>query len=221
LILAAMALLEWAFRNHTRWADDRLGVAQMWILFVAGMLANIGFLSRMEEELLGPANLLMIAGVVILLIRYRAELMPAGWSGSGAGAFLRLSAIFLVVYVALGTVLIAQVIGGNMDFDALTDSQLGLILAFDHSMFIGVMTNLLFGIIVAAGLGRTALRMSDKVVLWGVNLGIVGFIVGLLTVSAPLKRISTPVMGAALLVGIGAYLMEMREQTPDTAETMN
>ncbi len=210
LILAAMAVIEWLFRNHVRWSDDRLGSTQMWMLFTAGTLANIGFLSRMEEELLGPANLLMIAGIVILLIRYRSEMMPAGWSGAGAGAFVRMSALFLVLYVVLGTVLIAQVIGGSMDFDALTESQLGLLLAFDHTMFIGVMTNVLFATIVLGGLGRTEVTTIDKVALWGVNLGIVGFIVGLLAVSAPLKRISTPIMGLALLAAIGGYVMELR-----------
>lgn len=210
LILAAMAVIEWLFRGHTPLREDRLGAAQMWILFAAGMLANIGFLGRMEEELLGPANLLMIVGIVILIVRYRSLLLPAGWKDSGPGAFPRIGSLFLVVYVILGTVLIVQVVGGSIDFDALTSSQLGLLLAFDHSMFIGVMTNVLFGVIVLRGLHRTSITTVDKVALWGVNVGIIGFIVGLLIVSAPVKRISTPIMGISLLVGIGGYLMEMR-----------
>jgi hypothetical protein len=219
LILAAMAVLEWLFRRHSRWADDKLGAAQMWILFTAGTLANIGFLSRMEEELLGPANLLMIVGVVILVVRYRKELLPSGWKGSGTSAFAKVSSLFLVVYVILGTVLIAQVVSGSIDFDALTESQTGLLLAFDHTMFIGVMTNLLFGAIVLGGFGRAAIGTVDKVVLWGVNLGIAGFIVGLLTVSPVMKRISTPIMGISLLIGIFAYLGEMRASNPVEANT--
>jgi hypothetical protein len=217
LILAAMAVIEWLFRNHTRWADDRLGAAQMWILFTAGMLANVGFLSRMEEELLGPANLLMIAGVVILVIRYRAELMPSGWRGAGTGAFPRVSSLFLVLYVILGTVLIAQVVSGSIDFDALTSSQEGLLLGFDHSMFIGVMTNVLMGTIVLGGLKRSEITMIDKIALWGINIGVLGFIIGLLTVSAPIKRISTPVMGLALLTAIGSYIMEIRGRDANAA----
>lgn len=213
LILAAMAIIEWLFRNHTPLKEDRLGALQMWILFIAGMLANIGFLGRLEEELLGPANLLMIAGVVILIIRYRSLLLPAGWKGAGPGAFPRVGSLFLVVYVVLGTVLIVQVVGGSIDFDALTKSQEGLLLAFDHSMFIGVMTNVLFGVIVMRGLVRSQITTIDKIALWGVNVGIVGFIIGLLTVSAPIKRISTPIMGISLLIGIGGYISEMRSQS--------
>lgn len=215
LILAAMAILEWLFRNHTRWADDRLGTAQMWILFAAGMLANIGFLARLEEELLGPANLLMIIGVVLLVVRYRSELLPSGWRGAGSGMFPRVSSLFLVVYVVLGTVLIVQVVGGSIDFDALTDSQAGLLLAFDHSMFIGVMTNVLFGVIVMAGFRRANLNTVDKIALVGVNIGLIGFIAGLLAVSPVLKRVSTPVMGLSLLIAIGAYLLDMRTHDPE------
>ncbi|MCZ7532834.1 MAG: hypothetical protein M5U23_05440 [Acidimicrobiia bacterium] len=209
LILAAMAVIEWLFRNHTRWSADRLGAAQMWILFTAGLLANIGFLTQMEEELLGPANLLMIVGVIILLVRYRSDLLPAGWREAGTGAYVRLSSLFLVVYLILGTVLIVGVVSGNIDIDAMTESQEGLILGFDHTMFVGVMTNLLFGTIVLGAMGRRGLSILDRVVMWGVNLGIVGFVIGLLAVSPVMKRISTPVMGTALLIGIVGYILEM------------
>jgi hypothetical protein len=40
--------------------------------------------------------------------------------------------------------------------------------------------------------------------------------VGLLTVSPVIKRVSTPVMGVALLIGIVAYLMEMRSSGSDS-----
>lgn len=209
LILAAMALIEWLLRRHTSWADDRLGVSQMWILFAAGTVANIAFVSGLEEELLGPANLLMIVGVVIMVVRYRTELSPAGWRGSGNGMFARMSSLFLVVYLVLGTILIAQVISGSMDFDALTDEQLGFLLAFDHSMFIGVMTNALFGVLAVARRGDGELSMVDKIVLYGVNVGIIGFMTGLITVSAPLKRTFTPIMGTALLIGIAFTVWEI------------
>ena len=219
LILAAMAVAEWLLRGHVRWADAKLGSAQMWILFTAGVLANIGFVSGLEEELLGPANLLMIVGVVIMVVRYRSELLPSGWSGAGTGAYPRISTLFLVVYVTLGTVLIVRVVSGTMDFDALTDSELGLLLAFDHSMFIGVMTNVLFGVIAMQFLGHRSLEAVDRILLWGVNLGIAGFIVGLLTVSPTLKRISTPVMGLALLVGIAIYIGQIVRAPHATAPT--
>jgi hypothetical protein len=220
LILAAMAVIEWLFRDHTPWVDSKWGVAQMWILFAAGVLANVGFIAQLEEELLGPANLLMIIGVVILVVRYRTELRPSGWRGVGTGAFPRVSSLFLVVYLILGTVLIARVVSGTMDFDALTEAEFGLVLAFDHTMFIGVMTNLLFGVIAYGLLQRPEIRTVDRILLWGVNLGIVGFVIGLLTVSPIMKRLSTPIMGAALLIGIGMYVAEIARSDSEATEAV-
>jgi hypothetical protein len=45
--------------------------------------------------------------------------------------------------------------------------------------------------------------------LWGTNAGLVGFLVGLSAESAVLKRISTPVMGLALLAGIYTYFTKL------------
>lgn len=220
LILAAMAVIEWLFRDHTPWVDSKWGVAQMWILFTAGVLANVGFIAQLEEELLGPANLLMIIGVVTLVVRYRTELRPSGWRGVGTGAFPRVSSLFLVVYLILGTVLIARIVSGAMDVDALTEAEFGLILAFDHTMFIGVMTNLLFGVIAYGLLERSEFRTVDRILLWGVNLGIVGFVIGLLTVSPIMKRLSTPIMGLALLIGIGMYVTEIARSDSEATEAV-
>lgn len=202
LILASMATIEWLLAGD-RWS--RSGTVQMWLLFSAGIIVNIGFVSGLEEELLGPANVLMIVGVVMLVVRFRSEMAPAGWSGSGTGVYPRLSILFLIVYLVLGTILIARVVSGVMDFDALTDSEFGLVLSFDHVMFIGVMTNLMFGVL-ASRLHGSSLRTVDRILLWGVNVGIVGFAVGLMTVTAAVKQTFTPIMGTALLIGIAAYV---------------
>jgi FtsH-binding integral membrane protein len=203
LILAAMAIIEWSFRGDRSWT--KAGATQMWLLFIAGIIVNVGFVSGQEEKLLGPANLLMIVGVVMLVVRSWEHLAPSGWRGAGSGTYPRMSSLFLVVYLILGTVLIGLVVSGNVDFDALTDGQEGLLLTFDHSMFVGVMTSLLLGVIASRTRGHD-LATVDKVVLWGLYLGLVTFAVGLITVQAVPKRIGTPIMGTALLIGIGTYV---------------
>lgn len=203
LILAAMAVIEWSFRGNRSWT--KAGATQMWLLFTAGVIVNVGFVSGQEEALLGPANLLMIAGVVMLVVRSWQQLSPAGWRGAGTGVYPRMSSLFLVVYLILGTVLIGLVISGSIDFDALTDGQEGLLLTFDHSMFVGVMTSLLLGVVATRTRG-TSLGGIDKVVLWGLYVGLITFGIGLITVQAVPKRIGTPIMGTALLIGIGAYV---------------
>lgn len=216
LILASMAIIEWLVHRDRGWT--RSGAIQMWLVFAAGVIVNVAFLSGLEEELLGPANLLMIVGVVMLVVRSWSAITPAAWRGAGTGVFPKLSILFLLVYLVLLTVVVAQFISGAMDIDALTDSQLGLLLTFDHVMFIGVMTNAIFGVL-AVSLVSVGARAADRILLWGVNVGIIGFGLGLITVTAALKRVFAPIMGIALLIGIAAYLKELntgRTEQPAT-----
>jgi hypothetical protein len=207
LLLAAFAVVEWLL--HGEETEGRAPAIQMWLLFVAGVVINIGFISGKDEELAGPANLLMIVAGVMMLWRSRSMLMPAGWKGAGVGAFPRLSLLFLVAYLVLLTILVSWLITDSIDFDAMTDSQLGLLLAFDHTMFIGVMTNVLFGV-MAANLSGDRAALGNRILLWGVNIGIVGFVIGLISVTAVLKRTFTPLMGVALLAGIWVYFGELQ-----------
>jgi hypothetical protein len=210
LLLAAFASIEWML--HSEKESTRSATIQMWLLFVAGIVLNIAFVAGLDEELAGPANLLMIVAVVMLLWRSRDELKPAGWRGAGIGAFPRIAALALVGALALLTILISWVISGSIDIDALTPSQEGLILSFDHAMFIGVATNVLFGVL-ALSLGTSGSDTANRVLLWGVNVGFVGFVLGLITTTQVLKRISTPIMGLALLHGIAVYFMRLREES--------
>lgn len=186
----------------------------MWFAFVGGVTVNIAFISDVED-LLGPANLLAIAGVGILISRARKLLVPSGWKGAGTGAYPRTGILFLIAYLVLLTVIVQRFVSGAMDINALQDWEAGLILTFDHVMFVGVMTFLLFGVISTQVGDGSELNTVDKILLGGVAVGITGFAVGLLTVTAEIKRVFTPIMGIALLTGIGYYVMQLgrsREQ---------
>jgi hypothetical protein len=213
LILAGAAITEWLIRNPRPMRDDKWGVAQMWMIFVSGVVI-IFALAMDNEDLLGPANLLEIVAVGILVVRLRKALLTSGWRGAGTSVYGRFSIVFLVANLVVLTVLVSQVVSGAMDFDALTEAQLGLILTLDHLMFVGVMTMALFGV-MAKVTHPGPLALADKILLWGVTLGIIGFAAGLLTVTPALKRISTPVLGIALLIGIAFYIKEILA-TPST-----
>jgi hypothetical protein len=208
LILAAVAITEWIIRDARTYREDRAGVTQMLLIFVAGVTVIVALTADIEP-LLGPANLLEIVGVVMLVVRLRKQLAPAGWRDAGTSIYGRVSIVFLALNLVVLTYLVSQVIAETMDFDALTESQEGLLLTLDHLMFIGVMTVALFGVIAKAT-GRHLRSMADNIVLWGIVLGITGFAIGLLTVTPAIKRVATPVLGVALLIGIGAAIMELR-----------
>jgi hypothetical protein len=114
-----------------------------------------------------------------------------------------------------------QILSGAFDLDDPSDANLGLLIGFDHVWFIGVMTNILFGVLLAATVG-TRLGLIDKIVLWGVNVGLIGFVVGLITVTQEPKRIFTPLMGVALLVGIFFHLRRLtRADHPGRMESLS
>jgi len=220
LFLAAFSIIEWLMHEEMSWAESKAGATMMWFAFVGGVIVNIAFISDVED-LLGPANLLAIAGVGILIWRAWKLLLPSGWAGAGTGAYPRTGILFLIAYLVLLTVIVQRFVTGAMDINALADWEAGLILTFDHVMFVGVMTFLLFGVLSTQVNDGSDVRIADKILLWGVSVGIIGFAVGLLTVTAEIKRIFTPIMGTALLIGIGYYmkqLVETREQAP--AKTM-
>jgi predicted membrane protein len=116
-------------------------------------------------------------------------------------------------------VLVSWIVRDVIDFEVLTESQEGLLLAFDHTMFIGVMTNIMFGVL-AVRLSSPRTMLANKVVWVGVNVGLIGFGLGLLTTTTLLKQIFAPIMGLSLLFALVVYLMELRAATVEPSETM-
>ena len=206
LLVAGFAVIEWLLHADD---DGRAGFVQMWLLFGAGIVINIAFVTGTDEQLAGPANLLMIAALATLLWRSRSMLTPDGWRSAGVGLFPRFALCFLIAYLVLLTVLISWIIRDVIDFDALTESQEGLLLAFDHTMFIGVMTNIMFGVL-AVRLTSPRTALANKVLWGGVNVGLVGFALGLLTTTSLLKQIFAPIMGLSLLFALAVYIRELR-----------
>ena len=100
--------------------------------------------------------------------------------------------------VVLIAYLISKITGGA-DFEDL----LPVALTMDHVNFLMVMTNLIFGMTVLA---TSASETPGKIVYWGLNIGVVGFGIGLIPENSTLKRIFTPILGLALLYGIWMYL---------------
>jgi energy-converting hydrogenase Eha subunit A len=80
---------------------------------------------------------------------------------------------------------------------------LNVLIASDHAVYIGVITNLVLGLLSVLVLDRAA-RASwiSHVIFWGVNLGLLVFVVGLIVDTAELKRIGAPVMGVTLLIAL-------------------
>ena len=210
LILAGVAMDEELVGGDGTERRPRLGTWQAFSFFIAGIALVLGILLDLQP-LLGLNLLGEVLGVAIVLIRLRRRIMGAGWSGTGPGRFGAVSILWLIPVVGLIVYLIANYIE---DFDQV---PVRLLLALDHATFVGILTNAILGLLLVATAARRALwSWADQVVFWGMNLGLAGFVIGLLADAPEIKRISTPVMGLAILLGLVTAATRLRQVEPST-----
>jgi hypothetical protein len=210
LILAGVAIVEWLLRSEDRTvAGDRAGVVQMAFIFTAGVLLLLGIMLDVEPLLIANGPLELI-GLGIFLWRLRHELKPSRWS-LDEGLALRMSVVGLIAGLGVLMYIIQGVASGTYETD--DDIPMHIIIALDHLNFLGLMTNVLFGFVLAAtAMGN---RILDRTVVLGLNGGLAFFTIGLLAESSVFKRIGTPVMGVAILLGIVEYIRRLR--SPETS----
>lgn len=215
LVLAGMALAEWRLDpGSAQIPATRAGWVQVILPFLGGLVLTVGALLN-DQMIIGLYVPLQVIGVLIFLVRHFPRIAGAPWGAGGAERHYALAAIFLVANVGLMTYLIVSFLSGAYgDPPDFARIPLWLIFAMDHAMFIGVMTNALFGLAGAASAERRAVwPWADHVLFWGMNLGIVGFVVGLMQQSAAIKQVFTPIMGAGILVAIVTYTLRLQTAT--------
>lgn len=211
LVLFGMVVAEWRLVPPTTGRLPRGGIAQISFLLLAGVVSIIALLFDVQA-LLPLTILLEIAAVVTFLVRLGGPIMRLPWGTPSAARQLGMSALFIVVDIALIVVVIAIFISVEGDIDRF---PVGLLIASDHTTFIGVMANAIFGLLlVAVGTESSRGRMTAQITFWGMNIGLVGFLVGLITETALLKQIFTPIMGVSILIAIAVFVMELAKTEP-------
>lgn len=216
LILAGMAIAEWKLIPERRPASrDRWGIAQVALLFLAGLALAVGALLD-RFELISLNVPMLVVGTIIFLARVGRSAVRQHWLAPGSGRLFGISMLFLVVNISLLAYTIALIMRAEGDFNQIPR---GLILAVDHSVFIGVMVNAIFGLIYEATQTRREFwPWVDQVMFWGINVGLAGFLVGLIADAAILKRIFTPLMGTSILLGILTYTIRLSFSRQRAAE---
>ncbi len=210
LILVGMAFAEWRFMPTTE-KISRAGIAQIALPFAGGVLLTLGtFLNILP--LTFAATPLEIIGVVIFVTRFARHWRGTRWLERSPDRFFALSGIFVVINVALLSYLIVQYVSGA--YGTPPDFRLipyWMIFGMDHAIFIGVMTNALFGFIqIATAKARDFLGWTDDVLFWGMNIGMIGFVGSLLANAPEFQQIFTPIMGASILLAIAVYSVRLQ-----------
>jgi hypothetical protein len=201
LLLAGIAIAEWRLSDRpTLASESKVGSGTAWALFVAGVLFNLAFILDIEA-FIQVASLLQVIAVVAFVSRMWRYLTPNAWRGAGVSVYAKLSVVYLAIGVALLVYVVQLFVSGELNPET-GEGPVGVLLAFDHAMFLGVMTNVLF-----AGLAMgLAYDTAQRIVVWGVNVGLAGFLIGLIADQQTVKRVFTPVLGVALILAVFVFL---------------
>lgn len=198
VILAALAIAEWRLEGAAgrTVGEDKLGVTQMVLVFLAGFLGMLGLLFEVTPLIIANVPL-EVLGILIVLWRMRRHLALSAWS-TEPNRFTRTAVLGLIPTVAL-TAAVVQNFASGAEF---TDFE-NILIALDHTTFLLVATMLILAMMLS---GSEVSDTAAAVMYYGVLLGAAGFIVGLLAESAVLKRIFTPILGLSLLYAIVTLL---------------
>lgn len=218
LILVATGLLEW--RVLGTGGLPRGGLVQLVALFLSGAILSFTllFLPPEATQMAGGLVLLLnLIAVGIFAVRVTSRAVRTDWLAGGA-RHLAVSSIFVLVAMAIFLYVIYRFIS---DPSIAQDPAaiIPVLTASDHAAFIGVITNLVFGCLLALTADRRdGGRIADQIAFWGTNLGLVLFLVGLIGSVTILKQVGAPLMGVSLLVGLAALAMRLRASNLAAAE---
>jgi hypothetical protein len=211
IVLTAMGVIEWRLRG-TRDLPV-LGVVQVGALFLGGLVISISLLLGAEQAGGGIYLLMQLVAVVLFVVRVWPTALRARWMDVAPTRFFALASIWTVFALVLFMYLVSQVIANPEDANAL---PLNILLASDHAVYIGVLTNVVVGLLSLLVLARSAApAWIAHVMFWGINVGLAVFVAGLIADVAEIKRIGAPLMGVALLVALGIIASRLFTSDPD------
>jgi hypothetical protein len=209
LIPVGMALAEWNVRPELlEEKATRVGWFQIGLPFLGGIFVTAGLLAD-SPPLISISLPFEIIGVGILVKRLWPGLTRVDAPGAGPSFVAAPTVVWLVLNIMMFIYLIVRFQG---DFD---DVRTGLILALDHMMFIGVMSNSLFAQVRHAA--SDVKPAAVKVLSFAMNIGLAGFVLGLLADVAILKQLFTPLMGLGILHGIALFTMALQRAPGEPA----
>lgn len=219
LVLVAAGVIEWQLTGGGK--RTTAGLVQIAFLFAGGIILSASQLlaaslpAQAQQALPGVATLLTLAGTVIVVVRLGSTALGVSWS-EGGRRHVALATGYLVVGVVMFALLVQQFIAAQGDPNAVS---IGLLHSVDHTYFVGLMTNLLFGSILIFSKDQPrAWAWADNVIFWGLNIGVVSFIAALLIsgsgedakpFTSPVS-FTAPIMGLSALLGIATFLTRLQ-----------
>lgn len=217
LVLVAFGLIEWRLLGTT--GLPRAGVVQVLALFVGGLVISVGLLAGAEQAAGGLYLLTQLVAVVLFGVRILPRVLRIGWLDGdpirhiGAASIWVIGALILFMHLVFSFITAAD----PSDPSAF---PLNVLIASDHAVYIGVITNIVLALLSLLVLDEAARRSwLGHVIFWGVNLGLLVFVVGLIIDTAAIKRIGAPVMGLTLYAALAILAMRAWSASLSSAES--
>jgi hypothetical protein len=204
LVLFALSAIEWRLKG----ADDFgwAGRIQVLLLFIGGLLLAIGVLFNIQPLLATFIPLDLIA-LAIFLVRLGPRILNVRWTVPDSARHYAIAAPWAVVNLLLTVWFLIVFIGAQGDFSKVNQ---GILIAADHSIFLGVMTNMAFGLMHDFARDRPQVwPWAEQVIFWVLNIALIGFVLSLITQAQWAEKFFTPFQGLAILVGIVAFSLRL------------
>jgi hypothetical protein len=219
LVLSAMGLIEWRLLG-TRGLPT-LGIVQLGALFLGGIIISAALLTG-AEQIGGMLYLLAeLVAVVIFVIRIWPAALRSRWADASPGRHFAIASIWAVAALLLFMYIVFTILTAADPETA--ELPLNILIASDHAVYLGVITNIVLGLLSLLFLRGRAPGWVTQVIFWGVNLGLLVFVIGLIVDTAEIKRIGAPLMGVTLILALAllaarAWGAEPATEALDTAD---
>ena len=203
VIPVAMGLAEWRLRpQRLDEAASRPGRLQVALMLLAFLVLFSAVLAD-ETMLIGPASGIAVAGLVVFFVRLWPTAIHISPVRRGPQRHALLGGLLVGAAIIYVTVVMAAVQGD------LARVPRGQMVAFIHLVAVGGTTNALLAFVISLSRGTGRASVLDDLVFWGLNIGVIGFVVALTADVGWMIMVSASVMGAALLLAIGTHVVAL------------
>lgn len=206
LILVSMSLAYWRLHGNDR---TRRGTAMVWLFFAGGAIVALALLANVIEAAILYVPLDITAFAIFLSLAWR-QVMAPGWFTADSRRHYAVAIPFAIVYLAIFIYLVVGFAVLKL-WTNITAVPPSLIAGSSHPLFVGMVSNTLFGLLFDLNREKRSIwPWADHVVFWGISLATVAFTVAILLEADGAFKFITPVLGLSILVGIVAHTMRLQ-----------
>ena len=215
IVYVAMSIAYW--RLH---GDDRTkrGTWMVWLFFTGAVFIAFALLADILPLTALYIPLDITAFVLLLTLTWRRVLSP-GWMTAGSGRHYAIAIPFALVYLVIFIYLILGFAVLKI-WPTFEEVPPNLIPASEHPLFVGMVTNTLFGLLYDLTADRRRWPWADEILFWGMNIAVAAFLVAILANAQDAFKVITPVLGLSLFAGIVVHSLRLWSAPPamNTAE---